>query len=160
MTINPDESDRASARAPARLLAFAAALAACGSATAAPGPPRRVDLVVSLDGFREAKGHAIAKLYREGQDVLGRPSFLVRVDIENGRATAAFRGLLPGPYAVVAFHDKNDNGRIDHNVLGLPAEPIGFSNGFSPGIIAGMPSFEKLRFDLGATGRVVSITVR
>lgn len=160
MNSKRDELKRTSGRAPARPLAFAAAIGACASAMAATAPSRGADLVVNVDGFRDAKGHAIAKLYYQGEDVLGKPFVLVRADIENGRTTAVFRGLQPGPYAVVAFQDKNDNGRIDHNVIGFPAEPIGFSNGFFPGLIAGMPTFEKLRFELGATGRGISITVK
>jgi outer membrane protein len=54
--------------------------------------------------------------------------------------------LAFGDYAVVVLHDGNDNGEVDHNFLGLPTEPLGFSNGFKLGLFSGKPTFEKLRF--------------
>ncbi len=56
--------------------------------------------------------------------------------------------LASGSYALVVFHDENDNGTIDHNVFRMPKEQLGFSNGFRPGLFAGLPSFEKLEFRL------------
>lgn len=117
------------------------------------------DLTVSINGFKSVKGHAIAKLYKDGENVLGKPSILLKAAIHDGKSSVTFHGLKPGPYAVVVFQDLNDNGEIDHNMFGLPAEPLGFSNGFSPGIIAGMPSFPKLRFELGAKDKTLNITV-
>jgi uncharacterized protein (DUF2141 family) len=117
------------------------------------------DLTVDISGFKSTKGHAIAKLYKDGENVLGKPSLLIKTAIHGGKASVSFAGLKPGPYAVVVFQDLNDNGEIDHNLFGLPAEPLGFSNGFSPGIVAGMPSFPKLRFELGPKDKTISITV-
>ncbi|MGH7091216.1 MAG: DUF2141 domain-containing protein [Stellaceae bacterium] len=57
-----------------------------------------------------------------------------------GSQSITFDGLAPGRYAVVAFHDENDNGLLDQNALGIPTEGYGFSNdayGF-----LGAPSFE------------------
>ena len=57
------------------------------------------------------------------------------------------KGLPAGPYAVVVVHDVNANGEIDHTLLRLPAEPLGFSRGFRLGLLSGMPTFEKLSFE-------------
>ena len=32
------------------------------------------------------------------------------------------RDLPPGRYAVNAFHDENDNGKLDTNLVGIPSE--------------------------------------
>ena len=37
-------------------------------------------------------------------------------------------GLPHGNYAVKLFHDANDNGKMDTNLVGLPQEGYGFSN--------------------------------
>ncbi len=42
----------------------------------------------------------------------------VRVDVA---------GVPPGVYAAEAFHDENDNGRLDRSFFGLPEEGMGFS---------------------------------
>ena len=68
--------------------------------------------------------------------------------------------LAYGPYAMVVFHDENDNGTLDHNVLRLPAEPLGFSKGFKLSLFSGMPNFEKLRFDFTVDSMPLEIVVQ
>ena len=36
--------------------------------------------------------------------------------------------LAPGRYALSAFHNENDNGELDTNLLGVPSEGYGFGN--------------------------------
>ena len=43
-----------------------------------------------------------------------------------------FENVVPGTYAVAIFLDKNQNGRIDTNVFGIPKEKYGFSNNVYP----------------------------
>ncbi len=38
-------------------------------------------------------------------------------------------GLAPGSYAFGVHHDKNGDGRINTNFVGIPKEPLGASNG-------------------------------
>jgi uncharacterized protein (DUF2141 family) len=33
----------------------------------------------------------------------------------------------PGAYVLAAFHDRNNNGRLDTNLFGVPTEPYGFA---------------------------------
>jgi uncharacterized protein (DUF2141 family) len=118
------------------------------------------DLIVIARGFTDVRGHAVAKLFGEGDDVLGRGRWEQVVVIEDGKASFRFRGLPAGAYALVVFHDANDNGRIDHNLLRLPTEALGFSNGFVPGVLAGMPTFEKLRIVHRAGDAALDINVK
>lgn len=46
--------------------------------------------------------------------------------IKNRMAMVSFQNVGPGAYAVAAFHDENDNGRLD-TFLGLPREGFGYS---------------------------------
>lgn len=55
-----------------------------------------------------------------------------------------FTSVPRGPHAVAAFHDLNGDGTIG-TVLGIPWEPVGFSNGASVGL-TGVPSFERVSF--------------
>lgn len=52
-------------------------------------------------------------------------------DVEDGRAVAEFE-LPAGEYAVVAFHDLDGDEDFDRNLIGIPSEPYGFSNGAAP----------------------------
>ena len=84
-------------------------------------------LVVQVSGFTHARGHAIANLFREGGNVLKADQAYLRAsaEIHDGSATVTFADLVDGKYAVVVFHDENDNGTLDHNFMRLPAEPLG-----------------------------------
>lgn len=122
----------------------------------------QVNLVVHASGFAHARGHAVANLFREEDDVLKPDKAYRRVsaEIHDGSAAIIFPDLSYGKYAVSVFHDENDNGTLDHNVLRFPAEPLGFSNGFRLSLFSGMPSFEKLQFPFAADSGVVDITLK
>ncbi len=51
--------------------------------------------------------------------------------------------LPPGNYGFRLYHDVNDNGDLDRNTLGIPLEPVGFSNGYLPTF--GPPKLENYR---------------
>lgn len=90
-------------------------------------------LEIEADGFANASGHAYARLYRPGDKVTGTPWRIVRAEVVGKRAHFQFSDLAFGDYALVVHHDVNGNGNgeIDHNLFGLPSEPLGFSNGFT-----------------------------
>jgi len=51
--------------------------------------------------------------------------------------------LPAGEYALVVYHDANGNGRLDKNFVGIPKEPLGFSNSYWP---QGPPTFSHAVF--------------
>jgi uncharacterized protein (DUF2141 family) len=60
---------------------------------------------------------------------------VVRIDV---------RDLQEGSYAIKAFHDVNDSGEMDFNLIGIPKEPYGFSNDATATMSA--PKFEQAAF--------------
>ena len=73
-----------------------------------------------------------------------------------GDVVVLVRGVPPGVYSVVAFHDANDNGDVDQDALGIPTEGVGFSR--DPMMLLGPPAFadsalrisgERVRVDVG-----------
>ncbi|WP_211460632.1 DUF2141 domain-containing protein [Collimonas silvisoli] len=143
----------------ARILITGFVLAIAASLPAFAAAPDG-DLIVEASGFSSITGHAVAKLFLPGDNVLDRGKKEVKATIRNGRALFSFAALAKGDYAVVVFHDVNDNGVIDHYWFKLPKEPLGFSNGFSIPLFSGLPTFEKLRFTHGETEQTISVTVR
>ena len=55
------------------------------------------------------------------------------------------RDVPRGEYALMVYHDENENGRLDKNFIGIPTEPLGFSNRYKP---KGPPSFKRAAFVL------------
>lgn len=64
--------------------------------------------------------------------------------IEGRLARCQFLGVEPGVYAVVAFHDENQNQELDLGFLGIPKEGYAASN--QAHRVLGKPSFEDARF--------------
>lgn len=119
-------------------------------------------LSIQVSGFAHQRGHAIANLFREGDEVLNLKNVYRRaqVEIRDGKATFSFPDLAYGTYAVSVYHDENDNGMLDHNVFHFPAEPLGFSNHFQLGLTSGMPTFEKMKFQFAADTGILEIVVK
>lgn len=131
----------------------------CGTALAAESS---ATLSIQVRGFPHERGHAVANLFHEGDDVLkpNKAYRRVQVAIHDGKATIDFPDLAYGKYAVSVFHDENGNGILDHNVFRYSAEPLGFSNHFQLGLFSGFPSFEKLQFPFAADTGALEITVK
>jgi len=66
-------------------------------------------------------------------------------------------GLPHGDYAVMLYHDVNDNGKLDSNFLRVPREPYGFSNN-KRGLF-GPASFGDTKFSLEESLKVLVIEV-
>lgn len=118
------------------------------------------DLVVHAAGFAHDRGQAIASLFREGEDVFGKPHARVMAPVQQGQATLTFPRLPHGSYAIIVFHDENGNDDLDHNFMRFPAEPLGYSNGFKLTLFSGMPNFERLRVTLGDDTAPLEIVVK
>jgi 4,4'-diapolycopenoate synthase len=65
--------------------------------------------------------------------------------------------LPPGIYAVTVYEDLNRNHKLDHNLIGIPHEPVGVSN--NPPARFGPPHFDECSFHLGDTARTITITL-
>lgn len=104
------------------------------------------DLTVTIDHFSSNKGKAIVNLFKKGDDVTKEPFKQLSGKIANGVAEVVFKDLPYGDYAILMWHDQNSNGDLDHS-WGIPAEPMGYSRGWSFSLFSGMPTFDKLKFE-------------
>jgi len=66
--------------------------------------------------------------------------------------------LFRGSYALAVFHDLNANEVLDKNVVGMPAEPYGFSNNARNAI--GPPSIREATFRFNDTAAVMVVELR
>ena len=71
-----------------------------------------------------------------------------RVDIHplDGRDEYIIEDVEAGEYALMVYYDENGNGRMDKNFIGIPKEPLGFSNRYRP---KAPPAYERAAFTLG-----------
>jgi uncharacterized protein (DUF2141 family) len=136
------------------------------------GPPAWAgDLTVTVTGIRSASGSVMIGLYdsAEGFGVAIKHATEAGLLTDRGRLVGAalraalgaqsiiFTQLPPGRYAVIAFHDENDNGRLDESPWGVPTEGYGFSND-AQGFLAA-PSFAAAGLTLDAGDRAITISL-
>ena len=131
--ITVPHTNRAARRAPRVQAARRLTLLVTSLPLALLTPPAAADgglqLRLEVSSFRSAKGALSCRLFNDaGNFPDGDGLRTVRAPIEGSQATCVFANLAPGTYAVAVVHDENGNGRLDRNLLGIPAEGYGVSN--------------------------------
>jgi len=93
--------------------------------------------------LRERGGVVRCGLFRKA-GWLKAPLAKAAAKADGPTALCVFENIPPGVYGVSAFHDKNDNGKLDTNLLSIPSEDYGASNNARGSF--GPPSFEDAKF--------------
>jgi len=133
-------------------LGAAAALAASAlllSATAGDAAP----LTVAAEGVRSARGVLRVGVY----DAANRAVATRAVPAVPGRIVVDFE-VPAGSYAVKLHHDEDGDGRLATGPFGIPREGYGFSN--RARAVLGVPSFDKMRVDVGPAPASTAATLR
>lgn len=109
--------------------------------------PVKGSLFLAVDNVRLPEGTIWVGIYESEDDFLDREKArLVAVKVTStGQAMIQIPDLVYGKsYALALFHDENDNGELDTNFLGLPAEPWAFSGTLKSSFR--LPRFDEVRF--------------
>ena len=104
-------------------------------------------LTIEFEGIKKAKGTKVyVALYHSEDSFLKKPLKGNVTEVKEGKAKSTFTDLEPGIYAVSAFYDKNANGKMDTNFLGIPKEPTAMSNNAKARF--GPPKYKDAKFEL------------
>lgn len=105
-------------------------------------------LSVSIQGTVKSKGKLIIALYRiQDHFPSSKTSFRhLSVHPHAGSTQVVFEELPIDKYAIAAYLDDNNNGKMDKNFFGAPTELYGFSNDARE--LMSAPSFQKASFHL------------
>ena len=129
------------------------------------------DLNVAVIGIRSEAGAVMMGVYDSSErfttavnnaahvGLLSDKGRLIGVTLRARRIDQGigFLKLPPGRYAIIVFHDENDNGLLDKNVLGIPTEGYGFSNN-AQGFFSA-PSFDAAAVTVGKGNTNISIAL-
>jgi uncharacterized protein (DUF2141 family) len=144
---------------PATLAVTATALlAAAVCATVLPSAARAADLTVEVDGIESADGQVQVGLFNGAAEFPGKPTTGQRMKVDGTKVTITFKDLPAGRYAVSAYHDENDNNKLDRGMFGIPKERYGFSQDARG--VGGPPEFRDAAFELPADGARITVRVR
>ena len=107
---------------------------------------KNCSLSIEFEGLKTEKGKLFVALYNSEEDFLKNEMKGLVVEISNGKASASFDNLEKGIYAISSFYDKNDNGKMDTNFLGIPKEPVALSNNAKGKF--GPPKYRDAKFNI------------
>lgn len=140
-------------------LAGLAALLSVMAAAPAARAADPVSLEITITGIESATGTIRLAVY-DGPDGFREPDRAVAhaaAPAAPGSLVLTVDDLIPGPHAVVVFHDEDDDGTLDRFLGMIPTEGYGVSNNPT---LSGPPAFAESAFSIGDTGARISIDMR
>ncbi len=114
-------------------------------------------VTLEFKGMKSDKGNLYVAIYNKEDSFLKTPIKGIIVKIENKKATVTLKDIPTGIYAVSAFHDVNDNKKMDTNFIGIPKEPTGMSNDATG--FMGPPKYKDAKFEV-TKDTTLTITVK
>ena len=116
---------------------------------------------LELSGLQDSTGDIYIAVYDSDDTWLGddtvQQSKVVIADALEGELVLAELQLPPGEYAISIFYDRNNNGELDTNFIGIPKEPVALSNNARPRF--GPPKYKDAVFTLGNEPVVQRISI-
>lgn len=113
-------------------------------------PPAEVvakgTLVLEVQNIKTGDGMIWVGVYASASDFLIKEkATLVGIKVDSKKQmTIEIPNLEYGEYALAVFHDENNNGEMDRNLVGIPSEPFAFSK--PPVSKFRIPTFEEVKF--------------
>lgn len=98
-------------------------------------------------------GELMVAVFNDAGQWLKKPVRAARQPLQDGPVSLQLADLPDGDYAVSLFIDRNANGKLDSNAMGMPTEPYAFSNDAIGNF--GPPSFEQARLSVKGDTRAV-----
>lgn len=126
------------------MLTLVSALLLVVKAGHADGEPETASRIEFVTHPSSDQGQVVCGLFVQ-DGWLKRPVKPAWVRIQGKRAVCTFVNVKPGTYGMSAYHDANNNGKLDTNAIGLPTEDYCASRD-ARGTF-GPPSFDDAKFE-------------
>ncbi len=100
------------------------------------------NLSVTVNGLKDQKGQVCFSLFSSSRGFPSNDKRAIKaqcVKLGDSNVKLNIPSLKAGTYALAMFHDKNGDGKLNTNALGIPKEGFGFSR--NPRILTGPPKF-------------------
>lgn len=110
------------------------------------------NLVVTVSGLKNNAGLLTVELYNAEGKFLKTAFKTVSSTIKSNTATVTFIGIPKAEYTLMAYHDENNNKKLDKNFIGMPKEAVACSNN-AKGFM-GPPKYEDAKFTISADSKI------
>ncbi|MFK7834514.1 MAG: DUF2141 domain-containing protein [Winogradskyella sp.] len=87
-----------------------------------------VTITVTIDNVKSDDGNVKMSLHTADTFMKGKGLDNGMSEIKDEKITITFENVAAGEYAIIAFHDENNNGTMDFRENGMPLESYGMSN--------------------------------
>lgn len=125
---------------------------------AAPAQAQDAPLIVAVSGIPNGTGRVVVDVCPERQFAKRRCPYTGSAPATAGTTLVRVNGVPAGRWAAMAWHDANANNDVDRNFIGIPKEPIGFSNDVR--IRMSAPRFADAAFTRTAGDQRIGFSVR
>ena len=120
---------------------------------ALPLAARSAELDLKVENVKPG-GDLMIAVYGSAADY--RKAAVKEIKVSAGDNPASVHiALDAGDYAIALYHDRNGNGKLDSNLLGVPTEPYGFSGDARN--LMGPATWEQAKFSLAASGGTATV---
>lgn len=112
-----------------------------------------ISVTVSAVNALSDKGIVNFAFYNE-ENFMKQPIYSKSASVENRKSTVVFENVPQGNYAIICFHDENENNRMDFDENRMPIESYGLSNNkmnFGP------PEFQSAKFEVKSNALILEI---
>jgi len=113
---------------------------------------QNVTLTVSISDLKNDTGTVQVGLFNSEGTFLKSIYQGISSDIKSKSAVVTFLNIPKGVYAISAYHDKNKNGKLDMNFIGIPKEAFACSNN-AKGLM-GPPKYAEAKFILNKDAKI------
>jgi len=103
-------------------------------------------LNLNFEITKDNKGQILFAMYNSAESHMEDTHKTASAKVENGKAKIVLTNIKPGYYSFSYFHDLNSDGELNTNLVGIPKEPYGFSNGEKGRL--GPPDFEDCKIKI------------
>ncbi len=83
---------------------------------------------LTITGIQKIEGEIRIAMFDSKEKYTKDPLHAVVLPVDSTVVEWSVDALPYGEYAIAIYHDKNTNGKLDTNLLGIPKEDYGFSN--------------------------------
>jgi len=121
--------------------------------------PEQGSLIIEVNNIEKLKGMVWVGIYRSEEDFLDKEKAIIfGYDVyQLETMTIEIPNLPYGQYAMALFHDENNNGEMDRNLVGIPSEPYSFSQPLKSKWR--LPKFSEVTFDFKPTNTTLNTTL-
>ncbi len=122
------------------------------------GPASAATVAVTVHGVRNDHGHVRVAICPAATFLHPNCPWFGNAPAHPGDVRVLVTNVPPGTYAAEAFHDEDDNGKLERSFFGLPEEGMGFSN--DARMYFGPPKFDAASFQVGGTDKEIGFRLK